>query len=50
MKNPTFFVGGGGGGGGLMKNQYRGENCLKRGGLDSFANSGGLGKKERVVF
>ena len=36
--------------GGLMKNQYRGGNCLKRGGgawtVCRFRGSGGVGKKE----
>ena len=40
----------GGGGGGSKKNQYIGENCLKRGGLGQFADlSGKPGKKEGVV-
>ena len=34
--------------GGVTKNQYRGEDCLKRGGaLEQFGNLRGLDKKER---
>ena len=35
-----------------MKNQYRGEDCLKRGRLGQFVDlrSRGFGKKEGVVF
>ena len=35
------------GGGGVHENWYRGGDCLKKGGLDSFRfKGGGLGKKE----
>ena len=39
-------------GGGFMKNQYRGGNCLKGGGLRQFADlkGGGLARKRGVVF
>ena len=37
---------------GVTKNQYRGEDCLKRGGLWQFADlmGGGIGKEEGGVF
>ena len=48
MKNPTFFFFWGGG---LMKNQYRGENCLKRGGLGQFCQfRGAWQEREGVVL
>ena len=37
--------------GGVTENQYRGENCLKRGGLGWFSDlRGGLARKREVVF
>ena len=47
MKDPTFR-------GGFTKNQYRGDDCLKRAGGSACAQFGNLrgrgGLKERVVF